>query len=73
MGGCCQNAVGGRIATLVISPLGRAGSSSDVQYTHYSLLRTIEAAWQLPLLGQANCDCALPMSDFFTPPVSRQP
>jgi acid phosphatase len=73
MGGCCGNAVGGRIATLVISPLGRAGFSSDVQYTHYSLLRTIEAAWQLPLMGQANCDCALPMADFFTPPAARAP
>ena len=71
--GCCQNAVGGRIATLVLSPLGQAGFSSEVQYTHYSLLRTIEAAWQLPLLGQANCDCALPMADFFTPPVAHKP
>ncbi len=69
-GGCCGNAAGGRIATLVISPLVRPGFTSDATYTHYSLLRTIEAAWQLPPLGQANCDCALPMADFFAPPAS---
>jgi len=68
--GCCGNAVGGRLATLVISPLGRPGFTSYVAYTHYSLLRTIEAAWKLPLLGQANCDCAPPMADFFTPPAA---
>lgn len=71
--GCCQNAVGGRIATLVLSPLGHAGFSSDVQYTHYSLLRTIEASWQLPLLRHADCDCSLPMADFFTPPTVQKP
>lgn len=69
-GGCCGNAAGGRIATLVISPLGRPGFTSDLTYTHYSLLRTIEASWKLPLMGQANCDCALPMADFFTMPAN---
>ncbi len=72
-GGCCQNATGGRIATLVISPLGHAGFRSDVPYTHYALLRTIETAWQLPLLGQSNCDCALPMADFFSAPAAQKP
>jgi hypothetical protein len=66
-GGCCENAAGGQIATLVISPLGRPGFISDIPYSHYSLLRTIETAWKLPLLGQANCDCTLPMADFFNP------
>jgi len=42
-------------------------------YSHYSLLRTIEAAWTLSLLGQANCDCALPMADFFTPLAATTP
>jgi acid phosphatase len=64
-GGCCQNAAGGRIATLVISPLVRPGFRSDVPYTHYALLRTIEAAWGLPPLGQAGCACAATMADFF--------
>jgi hypothetical protein len=65
--GCCNDAVGGRVATLVISPLGRRGYQSDVPYSHYSLLRTIEAAWDMPLLGNAKCECTLPMVDFFGP------
>lgn len=71
--GCCGNAAGGRLATLVLSPLGWSGFTSDVPYSHYSLLRTIEAAWKLPLLGQANCDCAMPMADFFTPAAPPAP
>jgi phosphatidylinositol-3-phosphatase len=64
--GCCQEAAGGRITTLVVSPLiVQPGFRSDVPYTHYSLLRTIEAAWKLPLLAKANCDCSAPMGDFF--------
>ena len=64
-GRCCTYAEGGRIVTLVISPLGKPGFSSDVAYYHYSLLRTIEQAWKLPLLGKANCDCSPAMADFF--------
>jgi hypothetical protein len=65
-GGCCQDAAGGHIATLVLSPLlVRPGFRSDVPYTHYSLLHTIEAAWGLPPLGRARCDCAPAMTDFF--------
>lgn len=71
--GCCGNAAGGRIATLVLSPLGRPGFTSEVPYTHYSLLRTIETAWKLPLMGQADCDCALPMADFFSPFTATTP
>jgi phospholipase C len=66
--GCCTYAAGGRIATLVISPLGKPGYVSNVPYDHYSLLRTIETAWGLPLLGKAACDCSAVMDDFF---VSR--
>src|SRR6266566_2445693 len=33
--GCCTNAAGGRIATIVISPLGRTGFQSSVAETHY--------------------------------------
>ncbi|MFN8477843.1 MAG: alkaline phosphatase family protein [Kouleothrix sp.] len=51
-GGCCQYSQGGHIATLVISPLVPAGFRSNVGYSHYSLLRTIETAWGLPPLGK---------------------
>jgi phosphatidylinositol-3-phosphatase len=67
--GCCNYAAGGKVDALVISPLVRPGFTSDVSYDHYSVLRTIETAWGLPLLGKAGCDCTPLMSDFFTPPA----
>ncbi len=72
--GCCTVASGGHIATVVISPLGKPAYQSAIVYDHYSLLRTIEEAWDLPLLNGANCDCSQPMADFFTPPpIGRRP
>jgi phospholipase C len=65
---CCVYAVGGHILTMVISPLARPAYQSQVFYDHYSLLRTIEEAWGMPLLNKASCDCSPPMSDFFTSP-----
>ncbi len=67
--GCCTYAAGGQITTLVISPLVKPGFVSNVNYDHYSLLRTIEEAWRLPLLGKASCDCSPPMLDFFVKPA----
>jgi phosphatidylinositol-3-phosphatase len=64
--GCCGNAAGGHIVTLVISPLGKPAYRSAITYTHYSLLRTIEDAWHLPALGGAADPSTMPMSDFFT-------
>ena len=68
--GCCTYAAGGRIATLVISPRVASGFKSDVAYSHYSLLRTIEEAWGLPFLGKAECACTTTMSDFFQTPTA---
>lgn len=66
--GCCEYAAGGRIVTLVIAPMGKPAYSSTVAYDHYSILRTIETAWGLPLLGKAACACTPPMSEFFVKP-----
>jgi len=63
--GCCVYAVGGHILTMLISPLAKPAYQSQIAYDHYSLLRTIEQAWGMPLLGKATCDCSQPMSDFF--------
>jgi hypothetical protein len=53
--GCCgDNPGGGKIATLVLSPLAQSGVTSSVPYTHYSVLRTIEDAFGLPLLNHAG-------------------
>jgi phosphatidylinositol-3-phosphatase len=63
--GCCGNAAGGKVASLVISPLVKPGFVSATPYSHYSLLRTIEEAWGLPLLGKAGSSSTASMSDFF--------
>ena len=63
--GCCQDAAGGHIATLVISPLSAPRFQSAVAYDHYSLLRTIEDGLGLPPLAGAACACAPPLTDFF--------
>jgi hypothetical protein len=54
---------GGHVAMMVISPLVAAGTRSSRRYDHYSLLRTIEDAWELDCLAKA-CE-AEPMTDFF--------
>jgi len=53
--GCCglPASAGGRIATVLISPQVKLGFKDDTPYTHYSLLKTIETFWGLPLLGHA--------------------
>jgi hypothetical protein len=51
--GCCGNASGGQVASLVIAPNTIAGLRSNTNETHYSLLRTVEDAWGLAPLGQA--------------------
>jgi hypothetical protein len=54
---CCGLTTGGgRVATVLISPWVKRGFQDDTQYTHYSLLKTISAAWELPYLGHAADD-----------------
>ncbi len=66
--GCCTYAAGGQVDTLIIAPTVKRGFTSSAEYDHYSLLRTIEEAWGLPLLGNASCDCSESMIDFFVVP-----
>jgi len=63
--GCCTDAAGGRVAMLVISPLGKPGLKSSVPETHYSLLRTIEDSWGLARLNGAGCSCSAEMREYF--------
>lgn len=56
---------GGRVVTIVISPLVRSGFRSATSHTHYSLLRTIENAWGLGCLNQ-TCT-ANDLREFFAP------
>jgi phosphatidylinositol-3-phosphatase len=59
-----DNAPGNQVATLVIANGVPAGFRSAVAYNHYSLLRTIELAWELAPLTDHDADAAV-MSDFF--------
>ena len=45
---------GGHIATIVVSPGMTPGYRFTATANHYSILRTIELAWGLPLLGEAS-------------------
>ncbi|HEY9078158.1 MAG TPA: alkaline phosphatase family protein [Anaerolineaceae bacterium] len=51
---CCGlKTGGGRVAAVLVSALVRKGFNDKTPYTHYSLLRTISTAWDLPLLANA--------------------
>lgn len=51
---CCHSPGGGRVATIMISPLISPGTVSSTPYSHYGLLRTIEDAYGISThLGQA--------------------
>ncbi len=55
---CCGmgEKAGGKIATILISPEAKPNFEDNTAYSHYSLLKTILAAWNLPALGQAGMD-----------------
>jgi phosphatidylinositol-3-phosphatase len=57
--GCCGDAVGGRIATLLLGPAIRAGVRFPDPYTHYSMLATLEDRFGLPRLRHARSASAL--------------
>jgi hypothetical protein len=52
--GCCGVPGGGRIATVVAGPDVARGARGAGQYTHYSILRTVEDAFGLPRLRHAR-------------------
>jgi hypothetical protein len=54
---------GGQVATIVISPLSKTGFVSADAHDHYSLLRTIQVAWDLPCLAH-SCQ-ANDLAEFF--------
>jgi hypothetical protein len=52
--GCCGGlATGGNVATIIAGPRVKPGRD-DATYTHYSLLRSIEARFHLPYLDHAG-------------------
>jgi phosphatidylinositol-3-phosphatase len=55
---------GNQVATFVVAGGVPAGFRSQAAYNHYSLLRTVEAAWGLAPLTDNDAQAAV-MSDFF--------
>jgi phospholipase C len=51
--GCCglPRPAGGQVAVVLISPTALPDMSDNTPYSHYSLLKTILMAWNLPALG----------------------
>jgi phosphatidylinositol-3-phosphatase len=47
---------GGRVPAIIYSPQVKNSFEDPTPYTHYSLLKTISAAWGLPYLGHAAED-----------------
>ncbi|HEY7918286.1 MAG TPA: alkaline phosphatase family protein [Streptosporangiaceae bacterium] len=45
---------GGRVGAVALSPFIKPGTRSSVDYNHYSLLKTMERIFGLPLLGDAR-------------------
>jgi phosphatidylinositol-3-phosphatase len=45
---------GGRVGAVALSPFIKPGTTSGVDYNHYSLLKTMEEIFGLPLLGDAK-------------------
>ena len=71
--GCCSTGVpptgvngGGRIGLLMLSPLAKAGSSTDAPYDHNSLLRTVEDGFGISEhLNNAGSTAEHAMADLF--------
>ena len=62
-GSCCGmgKEAGGQVFTLLISPLAKDGHSDPTPYSHYSLLKTILLAWNLPDLGKTGDPATQPI------------
>ncbi len=56
---------GGRTLAFVVAAQGKRNYQSDAVYNQYSLLRTIEEAWQLGFLGHAGDADVASLAEFF--------
>ncbi len=55
---------GGQVPCILVSPFAKMGYVSHVQYSHYSLLATVEAIFNLGSLGKNDANATV-MSDMF--------
>jgi hypothetical protein len=64
--GCCgADPGGGHVVTIVITNHGDDHITDNTAYNHYSLLRTMEAAFGLPYLAHAGDSAVRPMTPLF--------
>jgi hypothetical protein len=64
--GCCgANPGGGRVVTIVITNHGHFPTTDATAYNHYSLLRSMEEAFGLPLLAHAGDSVVPAMTPLF--------
>jgi hypothetical protein len=56
--GCCRGAAGGRVPTLALSTRVAGPARSTAPVDQAGILRTIEALYGLPYLGDASCTCS---------------
>ncbi len=59
----------GQVATVLISPMARQGFTDPTTYSHYSLLKTILSAWNLPDLGETGQASTQAIQTPWLPPV----
>ncbi len=66
------NRLGERVPVILVSPFAKPGYVSHETHSHTSLLRLIEATWDLPALTarDANSDAMLDMFDFGRSPYN---
>lgn len=64
MRGCCGafSRGGGRVATVLISPLAKTQFVDSTQYSHYSLLKTLLIAWSMPDLASTGSPSTTPIT-----------
>jgi hypothetical protein len=69
---CCgmPSQAGGQVAVVLISPTASKGFSDNTPYSHYSLLKTILTAWNLPALGNTAQAATQPIEAPWTGQIS---
>ena len=62
-GSCCGlgKRAGGQVATVLISPMAKHGFRDSTAYSHYSVLKTILSAWNLPDLALTQLAATRPI------------
>ena len=69
--GCCRLASGGHVVTIVITNHGHFPTTDGTAYNHYSLLRSMEDAFGLPLIDEGATGADSPTTSVINSAVIR--